>query len=372
MINRMLKMDTQIDLAAFWSWWTKELVALLPASIANSLYYSKGWLIAEPADGKLKLSYQNRSNFQNLGEFDTSPESKARLKRLLEQREMVANAEVLVRVPEALGMRKFITLPEAAAANAQKVLSYELDRYTPFKAEQVYYDLVKLGKPVNAQVKLALILVQKSVLDVLTDQVVDLGLQPSYADYVQEPLTQLHGKDRYNLLPLDIRHERSRKPKIIMYISLAVVAIMLLAVLAAPLWAAYEGIDKLKRHVRLAEKEALSIEDNKRGIDYLYKSTEKLIAKKNHAPLLVETIDTVSKLLKDDTYVSQLKFSQGNLELLGESANASDILALLEKTQHFKNARFISPVTQDQMSHKERFQLSTEIIPPAENAAKSK
>ena len=79
--------------------------------------------------------------------------------------------------------------------------------------------------------------------------------------------------------------------------------------------------------------------------------------------MLVDTIDRLSKLLKDDTWVSQLKYSNGNLELLGESANASDILAILEKTNYFKNARFISPVTQDQQTNKERFQLSTEIIP---------
>lgn len=368
----MLKMDTQIDLAAFWTWWTRELLDVLPASIVSSLYASKSWLIVEPAQEHLKLSYQNRADYQNLGEFDDSPESKTRLKNLLEQRDTVANAEVLIRIPESMGMRKLLSLPEAAAANVRQMLGYELDRYTPFKAEQVYFDVVKLGKPLNGQLKLSLVMVQKSVLDTLTEQVLSLGLQPAYADYAQEPLTQLPRKERYNLLPLDLRHERSKKPRMIMIASIVVVAAMLVIALVAPLWMASQGIDKLKSHARIVEKQALNIEESKRGIDYLYKSTEKLIAKKHNAPLLVETINTLSQLLKDDTWVSQIKYSQGNLELLGESANAADILATLEKTHRFKNARFISPVTQDQATHKERFQLSTEIIPPtAENATKS-
>ncbi|MEQ1636938.1 MAG: PilN domain-containing protein [Methylococcales bacterium] len=369
----MLKLDTNIDLGAFWSWWVKELLAALPANVATSLYYSKGWLIVEPDAEQLKLIFQNRSESTVLGEFDTSPEAKARLRTLLEEQALVANAEVLIRIPEALGMNKILTLPEAASANIQQVLTYELDRYTPFKADQVYYDILRLGKPLNGQVKLALVLVQKSVLDTLTDQVEDLGLQAGYADYALQPITHLQGKERYNLLPLGLRHVRSKKPRVIMFASLALAASLLLTVLGMPLWAAYQGIDKLKSHVRIVEKQAFQIEETKRGIDYLYKSTDKLITKKSHAPMLIDIINTISKLLKDDTWVSQIKYSNGNLELLGESANASDLLATLEKTKYFKNARFISPVTQDQSSGKERFQLSTEIIPPAaENAPETK
>jgi general secretion pathway protein L len=361
-IIAMLKLDTQIDFAAFWSWWTKELLDLLPAPLANSLYYSKGWLVVTPAQEKLTLSYHNRSESTDLGEFDSSPEAKARLKTILEQQVRVANAEVLIRIPEALGMRKTLTLPEAVGANIQQVLSYELDRYTPFKAEQVYYDILRLGKPANGQLRLVLLMVQKSVLDAVYDQVVALGLAPAYADSVLEPLPQLPAKERYNLLPLDLRHVRSKKPRVIMFTSVALAATLFLTAFAMPLWMAWQGIDKLKAHVRIVEKQALTIEETKRGIDYLYKATDKLIAKKTHAPLLVDSINTLSALLKDDTWVSQIKYSNGNLELLGESASASDLLATLEKTKHFKNARFISPVTQDQASGKERFQLSTEII----------
>jgi general secretion pathway protein L len=368
----MLKLDTQIDFGAFWLWWTNELIALLPKNVANSLYYSKGWLIVEPTQEHLTLFYQNRSESKTLGEFDNNIESKNRLKRLLEQHVMVANAEVLIRIPEALGMKKILTLPEAAAANIHQVLTYELDRYTPFKADQVYYDILRLGKPSNGQLKLALLMVQRSVLDSLTDQITALGLEPAYADYVLEPLPSLSPKERYNLLPMDLRHVRSKKPRVIMFTSMALTITLLLTALGMPLWIASEGIDKLKAHARIVEKQAHSIEETKRGIDYLYKATDKLITKKSNAPMLVDTINTISKLLKNDTWVSQIKFNNGNMELLGESTNASDILATLEKSQSFKNARFISPVTQDQTTGKERFQLSTEIISPAAaNATKT-
>ncbi len=117
---------------------------------------------------------------------------------------------------------------------------------------------------------------------------------------------------------------------------------------------------------------ALQVEDTKQAIDYLYQATNKLIVKKSNSPVLVEILDILSKEFKNDTWVSQVRFSNGSLELLGESASASELIATLEKTSRFKNTRFISPVTQDRSTGKERFQITTEIIPVATNATPAK
>lgn len=368
----MLKMDTQIDIGAFWSWWTRELLALLPANVLSGFNYGKGFLIVEPTQNVFTLYYQNRTEKKILGEFDESNDAQIRLQKILDQDVMFADAEVLIRLPESLCMHKLLSLPEAAGANLKQVLTYELDRYTPFKAEQVYYDVLRLGKPVNAQLSVALMVVQRQVLDAVYEQVTAAGLKPAYADSAAQPLNNLPVKERYNLLPDGLRHVKSKKPQIIMFGSIALTTLLLVTLFIAPLWGAYQGIDKLKVHMRKVEKLALQVEDTKQAIDYLYQATNKLIAKKNNSPVLVDSLNILSKELKDDTWVSQVRFSNGALELLGESASASELIATLEKTSRFKNTRFISPVTQDRATGKERFQLTTEIIPVAANATQVK
>lgn len=368
----MLKMDTQIDIGAFWSWWTQELMALLPANVLASFNYGKGFLIVEPMQQAFKLYYQNRSEIKDLGEFDDGDAAQARLKQLLNQEVMYADAEVVIRLPETLCMYKQLSLPEAVGANLKQVLTYELDRYTPFKADQVYYDVLRLGKPVNAQLTVALMAVQKQVLDSIYEQIVEVGLKPAYADCALQPLNHLPLKQRYNLLPEGLRNVRSKKPQIIMYSSIALASILLITLFVGPLWMAYQGIDKLKEHKRKVEKLALQVEDTKQAIDYLYQATNKLIAKKSNSPVLVEILDILSKEFKNDTWVSQIRFNNGSLELLGESASASELIATLEKTSRFKNTRFISPVTQDRTTGKERFQITTEIIPVTANATPAK
>ncbi len=242
----MLKMDTQIDIGAFWSWWTQELMALLPANVLASFNYGKGFLIVEPMQQAFKLYYQNRSEIKDLGDFDDGDAAQARLKQLLNQEVMYADAEVVIRLPETLCMYKQLSLPEAVGANLKQVLTYELDRYTPFKADQVYYDVLRLGKPVNAQLTVALMAVQKQVLDNIYEQVIEVGLKPAYADCALQPLNQLPLKQRYNLLPEGLRNVRSKKPQIIMYSSIALASILLITLFVGPLWMAYQGIDKLK------------------------------------------------------------------------------------------------------------------------------
>ncbi len=364
----MLKLDTQIDIGAFWSWWTQELLALLPQSIVASFNYGKGFLIVEPVANAFTLCYQNRTERKVLGEFDDSAEAQARLRASLTQDPMLADAEVLIRLPDALCMHKLLNLPEAVGANLKQVLAYELDRYTPFKADQVYYDALRLGKPLNGQLSVALMVVQKQTLDAIFDQVTGVGLKPAYADCASQPITQLPNKERYNLLPETSQHLKSKRPQMVMFGAMAVTFMLLLTLFLAPLWQAYQGIDKLKLHMHKVEKLALKVEDTKQAIDYLYQATNKLIDKKSHSPVLVEVLNILSKELKNDTWVSQVRFSNGSLELLGESASASELIATLEKTTRFKNTRFISPVTQDRTTGKERFQITTEIIPGVTNA----
>lgn len=372
----MLKLDTEINIGAFWSWWTGELISLLPASVVDGFNHSNGFLIIEPKGLNVQVTYQNNSGYRNvntlLGEFEVHEAASKRLKAIIANDAMYSHAEIVIRIPAALGMQKIISLPEIAASNLQQMLTYELDRYTPFNPSQVYYDVVKLGKPVNGQISVALLVVQRHVLDEICEQLSALGLAPAYADCEQQPITQLAPKERYNLLPQTLRHLKSKKPQVVMYCSLGILVVMLLILFVHPLWMAYQGIDKLKTHLHKVEKLALQVEDSKRGIDYLYQATNQLMTKKRNNPALVEIFNLLSKELKDDTSLSQLRYTASGLELLGESGNASALIAALEKTGRFRNTRFISPVTQDRTSGKERFQLLTEIIPVSNNAPESK
>ncbi len=57
-----------------------------------------------------------------------------------------AAAKVAVALPRSQVLRKTIVLPAAVEENLGQALAWDLDRHTPFKPEEVYFDAVVIGR----------------------------------------------------------------------------------------------------------------------------------------------------------------------------------------------------------------------------------
>jgi general secretion pathway protein L len=96
-------------------------------------------------------------------------------------------------------------------------------------------------------------------------------------------------------------------------------------------------------------------------IDAMVDETRLLIAEKKAAPAVVEMLNTLSTIIKDDTWLGYAQYSDGHLQLQGESPAASALIGVLEDSELFANARFVSPITQDKVSKLERFQITVDV-----------
>ena len=365
----MLKMDSEIDIAAFFKWWGSQLSFLLPQKFLEALARGKSLIVVEVKITAIKLSYINQQQETFLGEFEFNDLAKEELLSLITNNSEYSNAQIVLRVPEHLTVVQDVFLPAAAADNLHQVMSYELDRYTPFNKDQVYFDFVKIGPANNnALIHLILILVRKTTLDTMYEQCLSLGLQPFYADSAVHIDVPDKVSGQYNLLPRDLCQTVSKKPLFIMLGSMALMLALLTSLIFLPLKMLDDNLVDLKRHVRKVEKVALKIEDSKKSIDYLYQATQTIIDKKNAAPSMVGLINTVTLVLQDDTWVSNLRYFNKTLQLSGQSGSASNLIGSLEKTRLLSNTRFISPVTKDNRTGLERFKISTEVIKKTSDA----
>lgn len=360
----MVKLDTEIniDLAGFFRWWGRELGTLLPTRLRQIIDESSGLLVIEPKIDRLEIIYETRTQTQNLGEYELNDLGRSKFLELINNRQEIGNAEVLIRLPKEYVVDKKIFVPEAAAKNLQQVIRYELDRYTPFKADQVYFDFVIEGKDkINNQIKLLLLASPKEKLNLLIEDILNWGLTPALVDCEQTPRGRDKKSQQYNLLPEEYRHKKNQMPKIIM---LAMIVLMLLFAGSAaifPLWLEFQIVEELTEQSRKAERLAIKVDDTKKQVDELYEVTNELINNKQNVPSLVEMLDVLSKLMQDDTWLTKLKYSNNKLEIHGRSPTASVLISTFEKNEMFNNTKFISPVNQDKKTGLEWFQISTEI-----------
>jgi len=96
-------------------------------------------------------------------------------------------------------------------------------------------------------------------------------------------------------------------------------------------------------------------------IDAMIEETRSLLDEKKSTPSVVVMLNTLSALMKDDTWLTYAQYSGGHLQIQGQSPAASSLIGTIEASELFSNVGFVSPVTQDKRSGLERFQITADV-----------
>jgi len=359
----MMNLNSTIDLdfKQFLRWWKRELDFLVPEKIKQLVNDKQGFIIICPEGSQLVLTYARDGQIEPLARLDRNARDLS-FQNLYEKDERLANANIILRLTGQDAIQKELGLPAAAKENLYQVVAYELDRYTPFKAEQVYF-AVKLLDGMNepGQIRVMLILTAREVLDGLYEDIKAMGFTPLLADYEGSAnnLEQLY--DSYNLLPERLRQKTAKVPRLIHTALMTLTCLLLASVIAMPVWFEYQTVNALQLKTDSLEKDAKKVKALQKDIDAVIDETRQLIAEKSKTPDVIVMLNTLSSLIKDDTWLSYAQYSDGHLQIQGESPAASTLIAVLEASELFVNARFASPVTQDSISKLERFQITVDV-----------
>ena len=362
----MLNLDTTInlDFKKFLRWWGRELSFLLPGSVRQIIYDNQGRLIVRLTEDRLLLSYQINGDTEQIAEFQNDEEGMADLAALLEKDSRFDKADCVIRLSDRFAIAKELVFPIAVADNLQQAVAYELDRYTPFTADQADFAVKILEKnKASGQIKGVLILTPKEKLDMLYQELYTVGLRPTQVDYEGVENDADGGVEPYNLLPERLRQKPAVLPKLVHGGLVGTVIVLLIAALVLPVWWQSQTVDELRLEIKEIEKGAQEVDQLQGEMDALITQTKQLIDKKRNSPSLLELLNVLSMLIKDDTWLTYLRYTDDHLQFQGQSPSASALIALLEESNLFANARFVSPVTQDVRSGLERFQITVDVKP---------
>jgi general secretion pathway protein L len=80
---------------------------------------------------------------------------------------------------------------------------------------------------------------------------------------------------------------------------------------------------------------------------------------------MVLVLEGLTKVLPDNTYVTELHLADNKVQIVGVSADASSLIPLIEQSKTFKSATFFAPTTSSPSDRNERFHIEAEIQTPA-------
>jgi general secretion pathway protein L len=348
------------SLQAFLHWWAAELRALLPVSIRRMFGLTQERLILHLAGDELELRRQLDADMPaaRVARVDLAA-SNAAARRLLDQLKRVPPQGLVLRLPPGSALRKTLSLPTATLDNLREVLGFEMDRLTPFKAEDVYYDARVLEVDDKAQqARIALTVVPRTVGDAALQRLRAAGVHPRCMD-IDDADAEGTG---LNLLPQN-QHGDGRGRSAILDSVLAVVIVALVAaIVALPLMRKQAQNRELAAAVRKARQEAEATNERSREAEALVEQSRFLDNRRRASPGALPLIEELSDITPDDTWVSRLSIDGTQLTLQGESGSATALIGLYENSPMLANVRFRAQLTKNAATSRDRFDIGCDIV----------
>jgi general secretion pathway protein L len=341
--------------AGFFTWWFAELMAL--ASTLRPLMRARGnTLTLDTSDEQWRLRYRTGAHMVELGPVDL----KTGLNSCLPKGTKLENTVLKVLVAPDKALRKSLDMPSVAEPDLRNALHFEIDRHTPFRPDNVYFDYrIVARRPQQKRMTVELTTVPREVVDALLSQVQDWGVRPSIVDIAANDAPDGIG---INLLK-GSGEEHSKSGLSRLAVGYVVTLFALLAgVIYVPLHQLSATDQLLLKQLAEEKDKAQQIMAMRAEAEQAVRAARFLDERKKSVPGVLHTINDLTRTLPDHTWLTSLTRHNNQMTISGKSAAAAELIALLGDISLFQNPAFSSPIMQEPQGKLENFEMSFELV----------
>lgn len=326
-------------LPRFLSWWGRQLAACLPARLRKRLARRDAPPRLRWAEGRLWRLFPT-------GWQPWAPSGHADPPGVL----LLGQGQALARP---------LSFPAAAAADLEGAVTFEMNRYTPFSADELYWDLKRLpGKP-HAPVQVLLGVARRDRLQALLDELDEHGVRLQAVDVAApaEGPGDAPGLG-LNLLPAHRRaaaQGRQRQANAVL-----AVLVLCLAVAALQLWLYNRGaaLEAMQHEVAAVREAAAEVQQLRQTLQLGVGASQYLAERRRGSPPLSLVLSELTHCLPRDTWLNQFDLqADGQLSLAGQSEHAAELIARIKSCPSVTAAQLQGVIQPDETSGRERFYL---------------
>jgi general secretion pathway protein L len=248
-----------------------------------------------------------------------------------------------------------LELPARAADFLDGIVRAQIDRLTPWSAGDAVFGC---SAPV-AQGSEGIITMIAAAPRRLAMDYVDAvsGFHPSAIAVLTEPAEG--GR-------IKVFEQKSRGAVDPVRLSRMLQAVLAIAAIAAVLGSIVAGYlaDSLSAQESELEQQITQRRAAIRGADGGERSPLALLERRKYdTPASVIVLESLSRLLPDHTYVTEMHLVGNKLQIAGITRDAPSLIPLIEQSQHFTRATFYAPTTRSSTDPGERFHIEAQIEP---------
>jgi general secretion pathway protein L len=341
-----------LRVGTFFRWWSAGLLACLPSSAQRVLRPTPARVILGIDGDEIVASQDMDGEARELGRCSLQVPD---MENLLQNLPKSKQEQVILLLPTDKVLSKVISLPLAAEGNLRQVVGFEIDRLTPFSLEQVYYDAAVVERqPAVRRVQVRLAVAVRSLVNTLLERLAGIGVSPD--------IVSVAGADaNVNLLPLEKRPRKNKTADRARWALLLVALALVTAAALLPVWQQRALVVTLMPKVQAAQVKAERIFQLREELDSSLGSSRFLIQEKRDTLPVVDILNELTRIIPDNTWVEQFDVTDRTVQIRGQSLAASSLIGLIEASKMFEGVTFLSPVTADRRTGRERFFLSAQV-----------
>jgi general secretion pathway protein L len=350
----------------FMAWWGGELRALLP--VRWQAFFGSGnvWCLLRHEGGL----WHARRNGQPASAPPWSdaldaPEQQALLGTALAGIDRQDLRLALCLSPEGV-LRRRLLLPEAARDNLRQIGAFEMDRQTPFRLDQVYYDLREVrGAAPAGRIAAELIAAPRALVDAQLEHLRNAGIAIDAVDLCEGDI-----RLGVNLLPPEMARVH-RDPRRRLNLALAAGGVLLLLLcLGQWLHNRQEALAAMQAQVDDMRADAQKIASLRKQLDDSSGAAGFLAHRKTDSIAVVDVLQDLTTRIPDDTWLERFTIdSSGRVGIQGQSAKAAPLIDILQSSKLITGANFQGVIQRDPATNKERFFMDAQLRMPSTKPA---
>lgn len=338
------------------AWWLRQMHDLLPPAHRRRGEGGNAWVLELLADAPLRrvaLLLRRRGQERAYGQFALDAAGLAALRTTLRRAGGGGwRARVVLRVPAALLLARPIVLPLAAERDLGFMLRYEMDRLTPFTADQVFFTWhVDRRDVAGRRLHLTLLLLARAAVQPLLRALAGAELMPCWL----EAPGPAGVPRRVPLQPSTPPHPARRAAMA------ATIFGMLATAAALPFMTQWQETRAVARRI-VALRPAVAQVQVLRGQLAAHRPGKEVFAQERvRVGDALHILAVLTDVLPDDTFLTDLRLQSGRLTLDGESAAAALLIPALAANKLFRAPTFAAPVTRLPNRAAELFSIRAEL-----------
>jgi len=252
-----------------------------------------------------------------------------------------------LRLPPEMVLQREVVLPLAAERDLATLLGFEMDRLTPFAADEVFWGVSGLRRDPARGLRLTLIVVLRRPVEALLEALGRIDLKPSF-------LESAAGR-----IDLFTARRPGRRTELWLGGLCAALAVLCLAIPVIRQQIALDDAAQRIAALAPAQQEAMRLRQSLA----VAASGQAAIAAAEQTGDTLDSLAALTTALPDGTWLSDLTLKSGDLTIDGESNNAAGLIAVLTAAPGFQDPKFIAPVTRAIDGSADLFSIHATVTP---------